>query len=132
MTNSNTLRVIVCIAGMTAAAPVLAQYDRDGRYVPSPMGVPADPYARPIPNYPGTPGAATGTPIWPRGAIPQMPPPVTLTPPPASAPSYESLPVVPLSKAQCQDGWSRRTGVSRVEFKRRCALLLRRDKKRDD
>ncbi len=53
-----------------AAAPAHAQYDRDGRYVPSPMGVPQDPYARPVPGYSGSPGVPKGTPIWPRGAIP--------------------------------------------------------------
>lgn len=47
----------------------LAQYDRDGRYVPSPMGVPQDPYAAPIPMYPGTPGGAVGTPALPRAAF---------------------------------------------------------------
>jgi len=54
--------VAAALAALIAVeGPALAQYDRDGRYVPSPMGVPQDPYARPIPMYPGTPGGAAGT-----------------------------------------------------------------------
>ena len=57
-------RVAAILAALIAIeSSALAQYDRNGRYVPSPMGVPQDPYARPIPMYPGTPGGAVGTPI---------------------------------------------------------------------
>src|SRR5262245_52387354 len=76
-----TLRAVTVAAVLAAAAgPGMAQYDRDGRYVPSPMGVPADPFARPIPLHPGTPGQAVGTPIWLRGAIPPPTPRAVLTP----------------------------------------------------
>ena len=51
--------VATALAALIAVeGSALAQYDRDGRYVPSPRGVPQDPYARPIPMYPGTPGSA--------------------------------------------------------------------------
>ena len=63
-----TLAALIAVEGSASA-----QYDRDGRYVPSPRGVPQDPYARPIPMYPGTPGGAVGTPIRPRAAIPETP-----------------------------------------------------------
>lgn len=107
------------------ADPVSAQYDRDGRYVPSPMGVPADPYARPIPNYSGKPGAAKGTPIWPRGT-PSDPPPAML--PRVEVPvtrSTRNLPVV-LDAEICREGWSSATGYARVEFNRRCRRILAR------
>ena len=90
------------------------------------MGKPADPYARPIPNYSGTPGAAIGEPIVPRGAI--NPPPIELAPrlPDAPAPRpIEALPP-PLTKAQCSEDWSRATRMTPSEFKRRCSLILRR------
>ncbi len=101
-----------------------AQYDRDGRYVPSPMGVPADPYARVVPGYSGTPGRVLGTP---------NPPPA---PPKLRVPEYGSRPavstdipeggarsVVPLSLAECDAGWSKSLGVPKVEFNRRCKRM---------
>lgn len=81
--------LIVLLAGMAVATPAAAQYDRDGRYVPSPNGVPQDPYARPIPMYPGTPGEAIGTPSLPRAAI-QPSPEVNRLPPPTTSYPYSS------------------------------------------
>lgn len=125
----NRIRTAIALATLLAAStPVLAQYDKDGRYVPSPGGIPSDPYARPIPTYPGTPGGAIGTPIWPRGPDIAPPPKVLQPPPITSYPSSLPVPFVPLTLEQCDDGWSRATGVSRVEFKRRCALLQKRRK----
>jgi hypothetical protein len=111
----------VLIAGSSAA---VAQYDRDGRYVPSPMGVPADPYARVVPGYAGTPGRVRGTPI---------PPPA---PPKLRVPEFGSRPAVstgipeagartfvPLTLALCDEGWSKELGVPRVEFNRRCKRM---------
>ncbi len=129
--------MIHLLAGMTvaviaAAGPAHAQYDRDGRYVPSPMGVPRDPYAAPVPTYPGTPGGTTGTPIWPRGTQPS-PPPKVLEQRPMDVPPSAAVPtgIVPLSLEQCDEGWSKSTHVTPVEFRRRCALLIkRRDPKR--
>lgn len=130
MTQRNTVRGLVALAAMAAAAgSAIAQYDRDGHYVPSPGGIPTDPYAAPVPQYPGTPGGAVGTPIWPRAYIPSSPPTPRLKDRPGpDIYSGSSLPApfVPLNVEQCDDGWSRRIGVSRVEFKRRCALLLKR------
>ena len=109
---------------IAAAGSSWAQYDRDGRYVPSPMGVPADPDARPIPLYPGTPGGAIGTPSLPRLAPP--PPPAAMTPrlTEPSTRSGSSLPV-PFKVEQCSKDWSASMGMSRIEFKRRCHALRR-------
>lgn len=123
----------VAAAVLTAAVPALAQpalaqYDRDGKYVPSPLGVPADPYAKPIPNYSGKPGAAIGTPVWPRIEPYQQPnalaprPEVPITRRPSN-----SLPV-PISVDQCEEGWSKSTRVPRVEFNRRCRVILRKQR----
>ncbi|MEQ1714345.1 MAG: hypothetical protein ABL908_23505 [Hyphomicrobium sp.] len=118
--------VIALIALATTAVPGLAQYDRDGKYVPSPMGVPADPYAKPIPNYSGKPGAVIGTPSGPRIAPYQQPnalaprPEVPITRRPSN-----TLPVA-LTVEQCEDGWSNSTRIPRVEFNRRCRVILRK------
>ena len=112
-----------------AAGPASAQYDKDGRYVPSPNGIPADPYARPIPGYSGTPGQANGTPIEPRASIPQVPPVAPLKVPEltprASRDSPRPLPI-PVTEAQCRKGWSGSTGLSRREFAQWCDLVLDR------
>lgn len=114
--------VVLAAAMMTATGDVLAQYDRNGRYVPSPMGVPADPYARVVPNYSGTPGRVTGTPVTP-------PPPAPLTVPPLTTQRLDpragtfSAPLVPLTADQCQEGWSVETNIPRVEFNRRCSRM---------
>jgi hypothetical protein len=116
--------------GMALAAVIavegsaVAQFDRDGRYVPSPMGVPQDPYAAPIPMYPGTPGGAVGTPILPRAAVPGTP----VVPPlrrdiPQAPPLYPSF--VPLTLVQCGEPWSRATKVTPTEFRRRCTSMLK-------
>lgn len=121
----------IVVVGLAVAAfgsgEAGAQYDRDGRYVPSPMGVPADPYARPVPNYPGTPGGAVGTPIWPRGA---MPPPPAMQPRPADPPFAPHPSSRPLSKSQCHDGWSPRLGLGQEEFRARCRLILKQHHRR--
>ena len=125
-----TPKAVIALVAATLAAliavegPVWAQYDRDGRYVPSPRGVPQDPLARPIPMYPGTPGGAVGTPIWPRGAIPKTPvvPPLQRDIPQTPA-LYQRF--VPLSLAQCGTPWSRATKLTPTEFRRRCASMLR-------
>lgn len=116
---------LAAAALLAVASPALAQYDRDGKYVPSPMGVPADPYAKPIPNYSGKPGAGIGTPVWPRVQPYQQPnalaprPEVPITRRPSN-----TLPV-PISVDECEEGWSKSTRVPRVEFNRRCRVILR-------
>lgn len=115
---------LVLAAGIAVEGSAFAQYDRDGRYVPSPMGVPQDQYAAPIPMYPGTPGGAVGTPILPRAAVPGTPvvPPlqrdISGAPPP-----YSSF--IPLTLGQCGEPWSRATKMTPTEFRRRCAGMLR-------
>lgn len=113
---------IVAIAAILAGAPAHAQYDRDGRYVPSPMGVPADPYARTVPLYPGTPGGAIGTPIWPRGT---QQPPITSTTPQLNSPQTRPSNGLSVQRrlAACDRGWSEATGLSRKGFEKRCAQL---------
>ena len=111
----------IVVAVMACCGAARAEYDRDGRYVPSPMGVPADPYARPVPLHPGTPGGASGTPIWPRGSVP----PPLVVPRPADPAAPLSPSSRPLSKARCLDGWSTRLGMGREEFHVRCRLILK-------
>ena len=120
---ATTLAALVAVEGSA-----LAQYDRDGRYVPSPMGVPQDPYASPIPMYPGTPGRTVGTPVLPRAAIPEVP----VLPPlrsdiPLTPPLYPSF--VPLTLGQCGEPWSRATKMVPTEFRRRCASMLKHQEK---
>lgn len=126
--NKNIRRSIFVVAAIaTMTGNGYAEYDRDGRYVPSPGGVPSDPYARPIPGYSGTPGGAIGTPSLPRNLYP--PPAVTVRPRPIDPPIV--LPNSrPLAIEQCREGWSKSTRVSQVEFRRRCALMLRREGER--
>ena len=124
-----TPKVVIALVAATLAALVAvegsasAQYDRDGRYVPSPRGIPQDPYARPIPMYPGTPGGAVGTPIRPRGAVPEP----LVVPPLRESPQTSPLSprFVPLSLAQCETPWSRATRLTPTEFRRRCASMLK-------
>ena len=128
--NHRLIRFLLGVAALVAAAGGLrAQYDKDGRYVPSPNGVPSDPYAQPIPVYPGTPGQAIGTPSLPRAALP---PPQTVAPlatPPVRTYPGESLPrprLEPLTAAHCRAGWHASSGLSQRQFNRRCDALLDR------
>jgi hypothetical protein len=99
------------------AGPAAAQYDRDGRYVPSPMGVPSDPNARPVPMHPGTPGPVLGT-------TPQGPPPPSLVLSPMRGQAGDAgqirAPVVPLNAERCRQGWSRASGLAKRVFEARC------------
>ena len=113
-------------AALALVDPASAQYDRERRYVPAPLGVPADPFARPIPLYSGKPGAANGTPIVPRGAIPDGGlAPISPRPALPRAGSARSLPVV-IDVEHCKSGWTKAMGVTRVAFDRRCSFLERR------
>lgn len=110
--------VLVSVLLLAGASSVMAQYDKDGRYVPSPNGVPADPNARVVPGYSGAPGAtANGTPAWPRGQIPTAP---TVTLPSARSPSVFATPPVALTARMCREGWTRKSGLARRIFERRC------------
>jgi hypothetical protein len=121
-------RTFICLllAWLVATAtPSLAQYDRDGRYVPSPNGVPLDPNAQLIPLYPGTPllpgqsGATLGTPraLNPPAAMPQA------LPPRLAEPSGSGSGLARFRRIRCADGWTARTGVSRMAFTRWCRPL---------
>lgn len=121
--------LLAALALCAGAGLAMAEYDRDGRYVPSPMGVPADPYARVVPGYPGTPGGAKGTPIWPRGDMPPPPPSAGPRPYP---PAYYPRGSRPLRAAQCREGWNRRLGIPQVEFRTRCRLILKQQHDDDD
>lgn len=137
-THPGTARYLLAGLGVALAALILvgadsvhAQYDRDGRYVPSPLGIPADPYARPIPNYSGKPGDNKGTPIWPRGAMPSPAPLPKMLPRP-STPVHRlpsRLPVA-VSAEQCAEGWSQSVGkalgLTRVQFNRSCRRYQKR------
>ena len=123
----SALILSACLAGI--GDPCLAQYDRDGRYVPSPNGIPTDPYARPIPGYSGTPGQPSGTPIEPRAAIPQVPRVAPLSPPPQARQPRDDDPrhyPVPLTARDCRKGWSASSQLTRRAFDRQCQLLRER------
>ena len=120
---------VAALAAITVGAS--AQYDRDGRYVPSPGGIPRDPYAQPIPGYSGTPGAAIGTPNLPRYLEGQSSPPRSTFPSRRPVePSIVYPSSRPLSLEQCRDGWSQSTRVTKVEFRRRCALMERAEERK--
>ena len=117
---------LVClITAVIGAGAASAQYDRDGRYVPSPNGIPTDPNARPIPMDSGTPGGAIGTPSLPRSMFPSAPVVPRLPEPERYSSPVMSRAVVPLSHKQCDDGWNKTTRLTPVEFRRRCALMRR-------
>ncbi len=114
------LAALLSALPILAAAPAHAQYDREGRYVPSPMGVPRDPMARPVPLYSGKPGEAIGTP-WeaPLGPAPPLSP---IKPRVGAPPSSGSAPI---SVSRCEAGWSRKLRMPQREFEVRCRKLLR-------
>jgi hypothetical protein len=110
------------LGALASTLPAAAQYDRDGRYVPSPMGVPTDPYARPVPLSSGTPGSK-GEPIWPRG----------MTPEPSRGSNARPVERVTPHDTQsararafyrafkvCSNQWKASSGISRAEHNRRC------------
>ena len=106
-----------------AASPALSQYDKDGRYVPSPNGVPSDPTRSAVPMYPGSPGGTTGTAPLPRSAYPELPKTTVPTQPRPYIPPGSDQPRVFLTRDQCDKGWSPDTNVPRVQFNRLCKRM---------
>lgn len=101
----------------------LAQYDSQGRYVPSPFGKPRDPYRSIVPLYTGKPGGSARLPNRP-AAYDVKPPrqPAYDQPVPRrrkGAPADQPIPTT----AQCRTGWSKEIGVTRAWFKRVCKLI---------
>lgn len=124
--NNRQLRLAALAAVVMASVfPASAQYDRDGRYVPSPMGVPSDPNARVVPMYPGSPGGAVGTPAWPRDPDQRLAPMKPRTG--ADDPRILWNRTVPLNKKRCVEGWSKKLGLTAAEFEIRCAKINRAD-----
>lgn len=119
MPKGHCSRLAVALAGLLIVTPSAAQYDRDGRYVPSPMGVPQDPYARPIPGYSGAPGEPKGTPIWPRGAIPQPPELAPMKPGPGER-IYPRRDGPPRRVVDCRHPWSKSMGIPRETHEKLC------------
>jgi hypothetical protein len=124
-----TRKTLVIVMVVALTSPAGAQYDRDGRYVPSPNGIPADGNRASVPMYPGTPGGAIGTPNLPRNAYP-VSPRSPMTPRLETSPTvyWNALPRA-LKIEQCEEGWVKSTGMSRVEFRRVCAGLKRRQER---
>ncbi|MGE0054352.1 MAG: hypothetical protein AB7S74_09095 [Hyphomicrobium sp.] len=114
--------IFACLALGAGLSPALAQYDANGRYVPSPMGVPRDPYASTVPMYPGKPGGAVGTPTLPRAYELKPSNPPDYTPRMAPPRSGESLPVA-VTIEQCDLGWTRETGLTVKRFNALCKAL---------
>lgn len=122
------LRILVPWFVLTAG-PAAAQYDRDGRYIWSPNGIPLDPYARPVPLHPGTPGEAIGTPTTPRiDIIPQRA--IRPLPEPAITPVPQTSGRAPLTPQRCSQPWHPASGVARNEFARRCKIVLENARQR--
>jgi len=118
----------IIIVGLALAAglpPAWAQYDASGKYVPSPMGVPRDPYASTVPLYSGKPGDAVGTPRLPRAYELKPIEPPEYTPRMAPPHSTESLPVA-VTIEQCEQGWTRETGLTVRRFYQLCKALKRK------
>jgi hypothetical protein len=116
------LHTVVLWGALAITLPAAAQYDRDGRYVPSPMGVPTDPYARPVPLSSGAPGSK-GEPIWPRGMIPETARAPNARPVERGTPQYtQSARARAFYRAfkQCSNLWTATSGISRAEHNRRC------------
>ena len=114
---------LILVLAAALAGGAHAQYDSQGRYVPSPMGLPADPYRSTVPGYPGTPGGSKRFAPPSRGQ--QIAPP-TIAPfdarlerPASTAP----LSVIYPTRAQCEAGWSRDSGIPKARFARACKAL---------
>ncbi len=105
------------------ASGALAQYDSQGRYVPSPMGQPGDPYRSTVPGYPGTPGGSKRLAPPSRGQqieTPNIAPfDARLERPSSTAP----LSVIYPTRAQCEAGWSRDSGIPKTRFARACKAM---------
>ena len=111
------------------SATAHAEYDSQGRYVPSPMGRPSDPYRSYVPGYtgkpaepgkPGEPKRFAPTPRAMQVPLPKIAPFDARQPRPATA---EPLPLVQPTPAQCKAGWSRATAISRSRFTRACRAM---------
>lgn len=106
------------------AAPAQAQYDREGRYVPSPMGKPADPSRTYVPGYTGTPGGTKGYAPLPR--IKEVQPLKVPQYDPRQTPrTYytEPLPATFPTEEQCRAGWSREFAIPRSRYTRACRAM---------
>lgn len=116
--------VLLTLCVGLSAGDAAAQYDRDGRYVPSPNGIPQDPTRSTVPGYSGTPGGTLGTPNLPRSMNPPVP-----SVAPLKKPERYEVPlgqrVIRLTLEQCDDGWSKQLRVTPTEFRRRCAAIRR-------
>lgn len=114
----------ISVALTLSAGPANAQYDRDGRYVPSPMGKPADPSRTYVPGYTGKPGGTNRL-----APLPQIKEAQPLTYPKYDArqtprANYtEPLPVVSPTEEQCKAGWSRDFAIPRSRYTRACRAM---------
>lgn len=117
--------VFICAAlALIASAPAHAQYDRDGRYVPSPMGKPADPARTYVPGYTGKPGGTNRLAPLPqiKEAQPLKLPPYDARVTPRTNYS-EPLPVAYPTEDQCKAGWSRDFAIPRSRYTKACRAM---------
>lgn len=107
-----------------SAVAAHAQYDRDGRYVPSPMGKPADPTRSYVPGYTGTPGGTNR--IAPLPQIKETQP-LKIAPYDARQKTRiyntEPLPATFPTAEQCKAGWSREFAIPRSRYTRACRAM---------
>lgn len=106
-----------------SATSAHAQYDRDGRYVPSPMGKPADPARTFVPGYTGKPGGTNRLAPLPR--LQQVQPlkvePYDARQQPRT--NTSTLPVAYPTEEQCKAGWSRDFAIPRSSYTRACRAM---------
>lgn len=113
------------VIGFAASLPAQAQYDSQGRYVPSPMGKPADPYRSYVPLYTGKPGGTKRQSTTPP-AYELKPQPLPSFERPIKRRTYGTPSQRPVpTLARCRAGWSKDTGLTPAHFKRLCKALYR-------
>ncbi len=117
-----SLNVPLLLAGAHSAS---AEYDANGRYVPSPMGKPSDPYRSYVPGYTGTPGAPKRFAPTPRAfrVEPPLPNLKRFEDAPERRINTAPLPVVYPTAAQCKTGWSRALAIPRTRFTKACRQM---------
>lgn len=121
---------VLSLAATALVVPAArAEYDSQGRYVPSPMGKPSDPYRSYVPLYTGKPGGSKRQPITPP-AYEMKPLTLPRFDPPKERSIYRARPrVARPSRQDCLEGWSKKTGIPRARFKRACRVLLSQPEK---
>lgn len=123
--------LLLALAALLASPrAAFAQYDSQGRYVPSPMGKPSDPYRSYVPGYTGKPGGTKGLSTTPPAyQIKPAQAPAAIPMPKPATPIAPLMPMIHPTLEQCQAGWSKDFAMPRVRFNRACNVILREHRK---